>query len=334
MEDEDKTIRALIVPFLAQAASSRSCRVKDTLIKAVSKSFAADVAKIIEDILVFLPSFNDGQTTRRGNELVHFLRAVLALREDLAPGRNPANLEQSRGYLELSYLLPPRMALQIQCSSCAPTALARLAGALLVCSHQKSPESSTLALMRRQVELALSSRQMRKDRAKFYYNMPAGWVDCDLLMNVDEQQSTEPRVETGSRVCLQALLLCPPQTLPFFGTLNQALTRHSPPAKPPPSPPPDTNEFVDAPPSKRKAGRQEQNGTQKLSIQGQHLCVLIPEVGPYRGHSKDQFAKFSSHLVPALVSSRSESLPPSSVRLRTGSRHHERSGLGFSVPPL
>ncbi|KAH9026568.1 hypothetical protein EDB84DRAFT_339261 [Lactarius hengduanensis] len=49
-----------------------------------------------EDILLFLPSFNDGRPTRCGNEFVHLLlaRATSALREDLAPGRNPASLEQ------------------------------------------------------------------------------------------------------------------------------------------------------------------------------------------------------------------------------------------------
>ncbi|KAH9017318.1 hypothetical protein EDB85DRAFT_1874480, partial [Lactarius pseudohatsudake] len=185
IEDEDKTIRerlrALVVAFLAQAASSRFlarshlpsfCAL--TLSQAVSKSSAADVAKIIEDIF-FLPSFNDG---RRANELVHLLlpRVPSALREDLALGRNPANLEQFRGYLELSYLLPRERRRRIRCSSCAPTArplmgkmtlgrlshesraffVARLAGALSACSHQKSPESSSLVSMRRQVVDALS----------------------------------------------------------------------------------------------------------------------------------------------------------------------------------
>ncbi|KAH9024840.1 hypothetical protein EDB84DRAFT_1505955 [Lactarius hengduanensis] len=99
MEDEDKTIRelleALVVAFLAQDTRKPLAQLQgqrrgpakqegtliDTLIKAVSKSSAVDAVKIIEDILVFLPS------------------------EDLAPGRNTANLEQSRGYLELSDLL-------------------------------------------------------------------------------------------------------------------------------------------------------------------------------------------------------------------------------------
>ncbi|KAH9025303.1 hypothetical protein EDB85DRAFT_2149890 [Lactarius pseudohatsudake] len=125
MEDEDKTIRelleALVVAFLAQDTRKPLAQLQgqrrgpakqegtliDTLIKAVSKSSAVDAVKIIEDILVFLPSFNDGRPTWRENGLVLLLlaRATSALREDLAPGRNTANLEQSRGYLELSDLL-------------------------------------------------------------------------------------------------------------------------------------------------------------------------------------------------------------------------------------
>ncbi len=138
-----------------------------------------DAAKIIEDILVFLPSFNDGRPTRRGNELVHLLlaRAASALREDLAPGRNPASLEQSRRYLELSDLLcrakgaaDPTQLLRFYCMSSLMGKMtlgrlskesraffiAHLAGALAACSHQKSPESSELASMRRQVVDALS----------------------------------------------------------------------------------------------------------------------------------------------------------------------------------
>ncbi|KAH9025279.1 hypothetical protein EDB85DRAFT_2149870 [Lactarius pseudohatsudake] len=124
--DEDKTIRerpeALVVLFLAQdtrkplrtqlqgqrrGAAEQEDALIDTLIKAVPKSSAVDAVKIIEDILVFLPSFNDGRPTWRENGLVLLLlaRATSALREDLAPGRNVANLEQSRGYLELSDLL-------------------------------------------------------------------------------------------------------------------------------------------------------------------------------------------------------------------------------------
>ncbi|KAH9024743.1 hypothetical protein EDB85DRAFT_251466 [Lactarius pseudohatsudake] len=76
MEDEDKTIcerlEALVVAFLAQdtrkpllaqlqgqrrGPAKQEGALIDTLIKAVSKSSAVDAAKIIEDILVFLPSF-------------------------------------------------------------------------------------------------------------------------------------------------------------------------------------------------------------------------------------------------------------------------------------
>ena len=79
-----------------------------------------DAAKITKDILVFLPSFaNDGRTPphhyhhhrnhhhaprRCADELLRTLleRATASLKEDLAPGRNPASLDQSRLYLELS----------------------------------------------------------------------------------------------------------------------------------------------------------------------------------------------------------------------------------------
>ncbi|KAH9017322.1 hypothetical protein EDB85DRAFT_2155272 [Lactarius pseudohatsudake] len=272
MEDEDKIIRerlrALVVAFLAQAASSRCCRVKEA---AVIKSSAADVAKIIEDILVFLPSFNDGRPTQRANELVHLLlaRVASALREDLVPGRNPASLEQFRGYLELSYLLPRERRRWIRCSSCAPTArplmgkmtlgrlshefraffVARPAGALSACSHQKSPESSSLVSMRRQVVDALS-----------------------VIL---------PRISAGFAFELFSSVLSKRY---LFSDTKLDADRHPLPAKPPPppsSPPcPDTKEFVDAPPpSKRKAGGeepdvpQEQNGTQKQSIRGQHQSV-------------------------------------------------------------
>ena len=104
-------------------------------------------------------------------------RAASALREDLAPGRNPASLEQSRGYLELSDLLcrtkgaaEPAQLLRFYCTSSLMGKMtlgrlskesraffiAQLAGALAACSRQKSPESSELASMRRQVVDALS----------------------------------------------------------------------------------------------------------------------------------------------------------------------------------
>ncbi len=147
--------------------------------QAVDKSGAADAANITRDILVFLPSFNDGRPTRRGNDLVRILlaRAARSLREDLAPGRNPANLERSRVYLELSDLLcrakgaaDPAQLLRFYCTSSLMGKLtlgrlsnesraffiAQLAGALAACSHQKSPESAELVSMRRQVVDALS----------------------------------------------------------------------------------------------------------------------------------------------------------------------------------
>jgi hypothetical protein len=214
MEDEDKTIRerlrALVVAFLAEdarqpllvqlqrqgrRAAEQEYELIGTLIKvrcarspnpwalthsqAVSKSGAADTAKIIADILVFLPSFNDNRPTRHGNELVSALlaRAGSSLREDLAPGRNPANLDQSRVYLELSDLLcraksaaEPVQLLRFYCTSSLMGKMtlgrlsresraffiASLAGALAACSRQKSPETSELASMRRQVVDALS----------------------------------------------------------------------------------------------------------------------------------------------------------------------------------
>ncbi|KAH8995243.1 apoptosis inhibitory protein 5-domain-containing protein [Lactarius hatsudake] len=227
MEDEDKTIRerlrALVVAFLAQdarkpllaqlqgqgrGAAEQEDALIDTLIKAVSKSSAADAARIIEDILVFLPSFNDGRPTRRGNELVHLLlaRAASALREDLAPGRNPAHLEQSRAYLELSDLLcrakgaadPPQL-LRFYCTSSLMGKMtlgrlsqdsraffvARLAGALAACDRQKSPESSELASMRRQVVDALSVI------LPFFIQVAPSdaqaWGSCEILLQTCQQ---------------------------------------------------------------------------------------------------------------------------------------------------
>jgi hypothetical protein len=266
MEDEDRTIRerlrALVVAFLAEdarqpllsqlqrqgrRAADQEDSLIDTLIKvrstrspnpwtlthsqAISKSGAADTTKIIADILVFLPSFNDSRPTRHGNSLVSMLlaRAGSALREDLAPGRNPANLDQSRVYLELSDLLcraksaaEPVQLLRFYCTSSLMGKMtlgrlsresraffiASLAGALAACSSQKSPESSELASMRRQVVDALSvilpvrppallhcaaylcarslssksPRRTRKrgGRAKFYYKHASRLVDRDL----------------------------------------------------------------------------------------------------------------------------------------------------------
>ncbi|KAI9437542.1 hypothetical protein H4582DRAFT_2077125 [Lactarius indigo] len=93
-------------PRMHGSPSSRIYRTKDILIKVLFKYPTVDAAKIIEDIFVFLPPFNDGRATRHGNELVQLLlaRAASALGEDLAPGRNSASLEQSRG-AALAFLL-------------------------------------------------------------------------------------------------------------------------------------------------------------------------------------------------------------------------------------
>ncbi|KAI9437538.1 apoptosis inhibitory protein 5-domain-containing protein [Lactarius indigo] len=272
MEDEDKTIRerlrALVVAFLAQdarkpllaqlqgpgrGAAEQEDALIDTLIKAVSKSPAADAGKIIEDILVFLPSFNDGRPTRRGNELVQLLlaRAASALREDLAPGRNPASLEQSPQLLRFycTSSLMGKMTLGRLSQDSRAFFVARLAGALAACSHQKSPESSELASMRRQVvdalsvilpffiqvapsdaqawgscEILLQTCQQRKEQqTNWTVPAPLHSVLTEISRLADEQQSPESKRVAGlSRVCLQALFCpCPLQPIPFFfGTLN------------------------------------------------------------------------------------------------------------------
>ncbi|KAH9053357.1 hypothetical protein EDB87DRAFT_1690378 [Lactarius vividus] len=113
MEDEDKTIcerlRALVVAFLVHDVRSPllaqlhgqgrgAAEQEDALIDRYPYQGSIQIFRYGrgEDILLFLPSFNDGQPRRRGNELVHLLLAcgASALREDLAPGQNPASLEQ------------------------------------------------------------------------------------------------------------------------------------------------------------------------------------------------------------------------------------------------
>ena len=105
------------------------------------------------------------------------MRAVAALKDDLAPGRNPSSLEQSRLYLELSDLLcrgrgasDPVPLLRFYCTSSlmGKMTLGRLsdnarlffiihlAHALSACGHQPNPESGELASMRRQVVEALT----------------------------------------------------------------------------------------------------------------------------------------------------------------------------------
>ncbi|KAH9026698.1 hypothetical protein EDB83DRAFT_2230315, partial [Lactarius deliciosus] len=208
MEDEDKTIRkrseALVVAFLAQdprkpvlaqlqgqrrGAAGQEDAPIDTLIKvlgAISPSMLLRTDALAgrrgEDHRgrSRLPALVQRRTvTRRGTELVLLLltRAASAPREDLPPGRNPASLEQSRGYPELSDLLchakgavDLAQLLRFYCTSSLMGKMmlgrlsqdsraffvAHLAGALAACDRQKSPESSELASMRRQVVDALN----------------------------------------------------------------------------------------------------------------------------------------------------------------------------------
>jgi hypothetical protein len=163
----------------------------------VAKFGRRDAAKITKEILVFLPSFdssdndniNDGSRGRRGparlrgDDLLRTLleRATSSLKEDLAPRRNPASLEQSRIYLELSDFLcrergasDPVRLLRFYCTSSlmGKMTLGRLsedarlffivhlARALFACGRwppgPNSPESGELASMRRQVVDALT----------------------------------------------------------------------------------------------------------------------------------------------------------------------------------
>ena len=154
-----------------------------------------DAAKITKDILVFLPSFaNDGRRARHhhaprrcADELLRTLleRATASLKEDLAPGRNPASLDQSRLYLELSDFVcrresatagaaDPVQLLRFYCTSSlmGKMTLGRLsesarlffvvhlARALSACALRPpspdSSESGELAAMRRQVVDALT----------------------------------------------------------------------------------------------------------------------------------------------------------------------------------
>ena len=154
-------------------------------------------------------------------------RAGSALREDLAPGRNPANLDQSRVYLELSDLLcrakgaaEPVQLLRFYCTSSLMGKLtlgrldresraffiASLAGALAACSRQKSPESSELASMRRQVVDALSVilpvrlfisvslcllPHLLFARTQFFIQVAPSdaqaWVSCEILLQTCQQ---------------------------------------------------------------------------------------------------------------------------------------------------
>jgi hypothetical protein len=154
----------------------------------VSKFGRKDAAKITKDILVSFPSFaNDGararHASRRADELLRTLleRAASSLKEDLAPGRNPASLKQSRLYLELSDFLcreraasEPVQLLSFYCTSSlmgkmtlgrlSETAslffIVHLPRALSACGLRPpspdSSESGELAAMRRQVVDALT----------------------------------------------------------------------------------------------------------------------------------------------------------------------------------
>jgi hypothetical protein len=150
----------------------------------VAKFGRKDAAKITRDILVFLPSFdNNDDGSGPGGELLRTLleRAASSLKQDLAPGRNPASLEQSRLYLELSDFLcrekgasDPVRLLRFYCTSSlmGKMTLGRLsenarlffivhlARALSACARRppspESPEFGELASMRRQVVDALT----------------------------------------------------------------------------------------------------------------------------------------------------------------------------------
>jgi hypothetical protein len=119
----------------------------------------------VKDVFVFLPTFNNGRPlSRRGDELLRTLlaQAAFSLKEDLAPGRNPASLERSHFYPELSDLLchgkgvsDPGQLLRFYCTSSlmGKMTLGRLsenahlffvvhlAQALATCGHQPSPGS-------------------------------------------------------------------------------------------------------------------------------------------------------------------------------------------------
>ncbi|KAI0275618.1 apoptosis inhibitory protein 5-domain-containing protein [Russula aff. rugulosa BPL654] len=235
IEDEDKLIRErlrrLVIAFLAEEAREpllsrlqsqgesgveQEQALIDTLLKAVSKFGGTDATKITRDVLLFLPSFNNknhndrGLPSRRGggDELLTTLlaQAAAALKNDLAPGRNPASLEKSRLYLELSELLcrgkgasDPVRLLRFYCTSSlmGKMTLGRLsddarlffiihlAHALSACSYQPSPESGELASMRRQVVEALTII------LPFFIQVAPSdalaWRSCETLLQLCQQ---------------------------------------------------------------------------------------------------------------------------------------------------
>ena len=202
----------------------------------MSKFGRKDAAKITKDILVFLPSFaNDGARARRfprrADELLRTLleRAASSLKEDLAPGpgRNPASLDQSRLYLELSDFLcrekaasEPVQLLRFYCTSSlmgkmtlgrlSETArlffIVHLARALSACGlRPPNPDSSEfgeLAAMRRQVvdALAIILRVRVSHPLNFFFlntckqffvqlapSDAQAWSSCETLLQTCQQ---------------------------------------------------------------------------------------------------------------------------------------------------
>ncbi|KAH8995202.1 hypothetical protein EDB86DRAFT_3243661 [Lactarius hatsudake] len=186
-EPEEVTVikmppEALVVAFLAQdprkpvlaqlqgqrrGAAEQEDAPIDTLIKAVSKSSAADAAKIIEDILVFLPSFNDGWPTWRENELVLLLSTRVRYLSAQG-GHHPWAERGKPGAVPRRHRSGVAPALQLYVLSQGENVtrrlsqdsrvffVARLIGTLVACSLQKGPESSELTSMRRLVVDTLS----------------------------------------------------------------------------------------------------------------------------------------------------------------------------------
>jgi hypothetical protein len=152
---------------------------------------------IKRDILVFLPSFNSGRPTGRGNELLEaFLaQAMSLLKEDLAPRRIPANQERASN-----------------CATCVPRkrrvgpfpAFALLL--LAACSHQTGPESDELVSMRCQVvdvlAIILLVRGPRQPATRYHLSFPffamqdfiriapsdaQAWRSCEMLLRTCQQ---------------------------------------------------------------------------------------------------------------------------------------------------
>ncbi|KAH9983213.1 hypothetical protein BJV74DRAFT_851530 [Russula compacta] len=192
-------------------------------------------------------------------------QAATSLKEDLVPGRNPANLEQSRLYLELSGLL---------CREKGP-----------------SPEPGELTSMRRQVvdaltvilpfflQIAPSDAQALRSCETLLQTCqqiaPLYSVLVEIVHLADEKQIPESkRVGDLSRVFVDSSPV--PSALASCKT-----TKPPPPSVPPPLP--VINLSADAEEKKaaaairiRRAGHEESDvpgerqGGQKLSIKGQH----------------------------------------------------------------